>query len=65
MKSWRTTVTGILTILVAVAAAGKAFFDGDPSTVPNWEAVIAAVIAGVGLISARDNKVSSEEAGIK
>lgn len=65
MKSWRTTITGILTILVAVAAAGKAFLDGDPSTVPNWETVIAAVIAGVGLISARDNKVSSEDAGIK
>jgi hypothetical protein len=65
MKSWKTTVAGIGAILVAVGSALSAMFDADPSTVADWGAVVAAIIAGVGLIAARDNGVSSEDAGIK
>ena len=43
----------------------KAMFDNDPSTVPEWGAVVAAIIAGIGLIAARDNNVTSEQAGVK
>jgi hypothetical protein len=32
---------------------------------PNWETVIAAFTVGIGLIAARDNKVTSEDAGAK
>jgi hypothetical protein len=42
-----------------------AMFDADPLTVPDWGAVVAAIIAGIGLISARDNNVTSEQAGAK
>ncbi len=63
--SWRTTSAGIAAILVAVGAALTALTDSDPVTVPDWGAVVAAVIAGIGLIFARDEKVSSEQAGVK
>lgn len=63
--SWKTTAAGIGAILVAVGGAMSAMFDADPATVPDWGAVIAAIIAGIGLITARDNNVSSEQAGVK
>lgn len=63
--SWRTTTAGIAAIVVAVATAVVALFDADPLTVPDWGAVAAAVMAGIGLLAARDNKVSSEQAGAK
>lgn len=63
MKSWKTTVAGIGAILVAWGTALTAMFDNDPTTVVDWGAVFAAVIAGIGLIAARDNDVTSEKAG--
>lgn len=61
-SSWRTTTAGIGAILIAVGSALGAQFDSDPATVADWGAVIAAVIAGIGLLFARDNKVTSEQA---
>lgn len=63
--SWRTTGAGIGMILTAIGAAIAALTDNDPATHVNIGATISAVVAGVGLIMARDNKVSSEDAGIK
>ena len=63
--SWRTTTAGIAAIVVAIGTAVGALFDADPLTSPDWGAVAAAVMAGVGLLAARDNKVSSEQAGAK
>jgi drug/metabolite transporter (DMT)-like permease len=63
--SWRTTTAGIAAIVVAIATAVGALFDADPLTLPDWGAVAAAIMAGVGLLAARDNKVSSEQAGAK
>lgn len=63
--SWKTTTTGILAIVVALAGALKAELDGDPVTVADWGAVTAAVMAGIGLIFARDAKVSSQQEGIR
>ena len=62
MKSYRTTLAGIAAILVAAASVLTGFSDG---TAVDWTAVIGAVIAGVGLIAARDNGVTSEQAGAK
>ena len=64
-SSWKTTATGIATIVVAVAGAVVASLDDNPATVPDWIAVGAAITAGLGLISARDNNVTSERAGAK
>ena len=65
MNSWKTTGLGIVTILMAIAGAAKMLLDGDAATTPDWNAVIAAVIAGFGLIIARDNNRTSESVGAK
>lgn len=54
-KSWRTSVAGIAAIAMAVAPALGVHI---PPEVP-------AVLAGLGLMAARDNKVTSEQAGAK
>lgn len=65
MKSWKTTVTGIAAILTAVGAALTALFDNDPATTLDVAVTASAIMAGIGLIFARDNGVTSEEAGAK
>lgn len=65
MNSYRTSIMGILTILVAIGSAALAEIDGKPETRADWTSVIAAITAGAGLLAARDNKVTSEQAGAK
>jgi hypothetical protein len=65
MTSWKTTAAGIAAIVAALATAVGALFDADPVSMPDWGAVAAAVMAGIGLIAARDNGVTSEQAGAK
>ena len=55
-SSWKTTGAGVAAILVAVGSVLTALTDNDPLTVPDWGSLSAAVIAGVGLIFAKDNK---------
>jgi hypothetical protein len=64
-KSWKTTAMGIGAILTAVGSAMTAAFDADPATVPDITVLVSAVMAGLGLIMARDNNVTSEQAGAK
>jgi hypothetical protein len=62
VKSYRTTLAGIAAICTAAASVLTGLAEG---TAIDWTAVIGAVIAGVGLMAARDNKVTSEQAGAK
>jgi len=57
-KSWRTTTLGIVAVLTAVLGFVKATIDGDPTTEPDMAALIAALSAGIGLIFAKDAKVT-------
>lgn len=56
MNNRNTTVAGVGAILVAVGAMLTALFDGDAATVPDYASAVAAIIAGVGLILAKDAK---------
>lgn len=56
MKDKNTTIAGIGAILVAVGALLSAWFDGDAATNPDFASAVAAVIAGIGLILAKDSK---------
>ena len=64
-KNWKTTGAGVAAILVAVSAALTAFTDGDPATNIDFAMLISSVIAGVGLICARDGDKTSEAIGAK
>lgn len=61
--SWRTTACGVFLILGAIGNAGSALLDDDPKTNVDFKATGAVILGGVALIAARDNKVSSEQAG--
>ena len=55
MGSKKTTIAGIAAIIAAVAMAVKAYYDGDAETVVNLEATVTAILAGVGLLTAKDS----------
>lgn len=52
-------------IVAVVIAAINALADGNPATNPDWTSVIASISACVGLLFARDNKVTSEQVAAK
>jgi len=54
-QSWKTTTAGIAAIVVALGTAAQHLVATPPTPV-DWGAVIAAIMAGVGLIVAADNK---------
>jgi len=56
VKDRNTTVLGVAAILTAVGSLLTAMFDSDPATLPDWGTCAAAVIAGIGLIFAKDAK---------
>jgi len=51
-KNLKTTATGVLTIVIAVASAVLGFLKSG--AIPDFGTLIAAVTAGVGLILAKD-----------
>ena len=64
-RSWKTTVGGVALIAGAAAQIIAALVDSDPTTVANWDLAYAQIAAGVALLFARDNNVTSEEANAK
>lgn len=52
---------GVGGLITVIAAACSALFDGKPETNPDWTSVIGSVSVAIGLLFARDNKVTSEQ----
>ena len=59
--NWRTTMAACIVALTAIGDAVQALIDSDPATTPNWNLVIALVVAALGLLFARDSVVTSDE----
>lgn len=64
MKSWKTTVGGVGSILAGLGTIAKLVSTGNYSG-DGIVAAIGLITGGFGLIFARDNNVSSEAAGAK
>lgn len=62
-KSWKTTVAGILQFLSVVSVQFGYLLDADPVTAPDYSLIVSSAVILVGLFTARDNDVSSEDAG--
>jgi hypothetical protein len=58
LRSWRTTLAGVILILDAVGHVAYTLLDSNPETVPDWNMLVAVIVAAVGLIFAKDAKVS-------
>ena len=56
MKNWKTTVTGILTIVVAIGSAALSWL--KTGVLPDFGVLLAAITAGAGLIAAKDSQVT-------
>ena len=74
IASWRTAAFGAATILyVGLKAVAIPLLDDDPATLPNFREVIDAllnngdaILLAIGLgVYARDDKVSSQDVGIR
>ena len=71
MTSGKTTGGGIAMILTAlgvILTCASAYFDNDPKTVMNIEAMLTAfgaLVGGISLMFARDNDVSDQAAGAR
>lgn len=66
--STKTTIAGIVAILTGLGMLGKIIADFSAGVPVSYEQVAVAVgsiVTGLGLIAARDNDVTSEEAGAK
>ncbi len=58
VKSWKTTVMGVFAILTALGVAFSQYASGGFAAI-QWEVLLTAVMAGVGLIFAKDAGVSN------
>jgi hypothetical protein len=55
MNNWKTTTTGILAILITVSSAAHSYL--TTGSIPDLSMVFASVLAGWGLIVAKDAPV--------
>lgn len=62
MKSWKTTLGGVVALLSLAYNVITLMTDGDPNTNPDWNVVITSASAALALIFARDNTVTDEQA---
>lgn len=64
-SAWRLKIFAVGAIFTIVGDVAKAIFDNDPATVVNWDIQIPAFLTAIGLLLARNNTTTSEQAGAK
>lgn len=63
LTSWRTTVAGVLPAIIILLTEVNHLIDSDPTTKVNFYQVLSALsLLGLGMF-ARDNGVTSKQAG--
>lgn len=62
LRSWKTSLGGLAAIFTGIGAIAAGISAGDWSVIGTAG---PAVLAGIALLFARDNNVTSEEAGAK
>ena len=61
LKSWKTTILGIIAGLLLILPQIQAVLDADPATVASWEAIATGLgILGIGAF-AKDGDKSTED----
>jgi hypothetical protein len=55
MKNWKTTLAGVLALVVAVANAILNMLNGLPVDITS---LLTTIVAGLGLIAAKDSNVT-------
>lgn len=63
MKSWKTTAAGVGGLMTTLGSILNQLFDGNPATNPDWNLVLPILMTSLIGLFARDNGVSSEQAG--
>jgi hypothetical protein len=53
MRNWKTTLLGVLTIIASLSTAGREFLANG--SIPDIGLIAASLLAGWGLIVAKDN----------
>jgi hypothetical protein len=61
MKSWQTTIAGIIAVLCGAILIGIKFNRGESLTEIEWATIGGLLAAGYGLFRARDNDKTSEQ----
>ncbi len=65
LRSWITTLSGIVTMLALLLPEIQSILDDDPTTNPNMQMIMAAFgVGGLG-VAARDGNKSSKSVGAK
>lgn len=62
-SSARLAVPAIISVLITLLVQAQYHFDNDPNTAVDWNMVMLTLTTAYGLFAARDNKVTSEQAG--
>ena len=68
LLNWKTTLAGVALILHGMAAVVDALLqvtDGVPSTMEGLQMATGEIIAGAGLIAARDANKSSQDSNVR
>jgi hypothetical protein len=58
MKSWKTTLSGIVAIFAALVWIVASVAGIEVPAVTTWAGAVSAISAGVGLLKARDDRQS-------
>lgn len=65
MKSWKTTLIGLISGIMLILPQISTVLDEDPTTNPEYQMILAGLAAmGIGGF-ARDNNKSSQDIGIR